>query len=36
MGGKCNLNNVVYQATIFPKENKNKKFILEFHRSDGS
>ena len=30
MGGKCNLKNAVYQ------ENKRKKFILEFHLSDGS
>ena len=25
MNGLCNLNNVVYQAFIFPKENKDKK-----------
>ena len=37
MNGISNLKNVVYQATIFPKENiKDKKFILEFYRLDGS
>ena len=29
MGGICNLKNVVYQATIFPKENiKDKKIYI--------
>ena len=37
MGRICNLKSVVYQATIFPKENvKDKKFILEFCRSEGN
>ena len=37
MGGICNLKNIVYQATIFPKENvKDKNFIMEFRWSAGS
>ena len=37
MNGMYNLKNLVYQATIFPKESvKDKKFILEFRRLDGS
>ena len=35
--GICNLKNIVYQATILPKENiKDKKFIKEFHQWDGN
>ena len=38
MAGICNLKNVVYLATIFPKKNvkDKKKFILKFRQSDGS
>ena len=37
MNSMRNLKNVVYQATIFPKENvKDKEIILEFRRLDGS
>ena len=37
MNGLCNLNKIVYKATIFPKENiKDRKLILEFHRLDGN
>ena len=37
MNGLCNLKNVVYQTTIFPKENvKDEKLILEFHQLDGN
>ena len=37
MNGMCDLKNVVYQTTIFPKEKvKYEKKILEFRRFDGS
>ena len=37
MGGKCNWKNVIYQATIFPKENeKEKKSLYWNFASDGS
>ena len=33
----CHLKNVVYQATVLPKENvKDKKIVLEFRRLDGN
>ena len=35
MNGFCYLNNVVYQAIIFPKENI-KEIIWKFHRLDGN
>ena len=36
MNGLCNLNNVVYQGIIYPKENvKDKKLISEFLPRNG-
>ena len=36
MNGLCNLNNVVYQGIIYPKENiKDKKLISEFPPRNG-
>ena len=38
MSGLCNLDNIIYQAIIFSKENikDKKKLILEFHRLNGN
>ena len=36
MNGMSNLKNIVYQATIFSKENVKDKLILEFRRLDGN
>ena len=36
MNGLCDLNNVVYQGIIYPKDNiKDKKIILEFPPRNG-
>ena len=36
MNGLCNLNNVVYQGIIYPKENiKDKKLMSEFPPRSG-